>query len=100
MHYSMQIKDFWMATSRFHHLQPRGNNQHKEGHYATIIFLYSLPVVWLSLLDVGSYNFAAYIYRKNVLFNNRSDLDDAILDENDNSSGRYCCSRRVLIARR
>ena len=71
---------------------------HKEGPNATIILLYSLPVVWFSLLDVESYNFAAYIYRKNVLFNNRSYLDDAILDENDNSSGRYCC--RVLIARR
>ena len=51
--------------------------------------LYSLPVVWFSLLDVGSYNFAAYIFRKNVLLNNRSDLDDAILDENVNSNGRY-----------
>ena len=40
------------------------------------------------------------MFTKNVLFNNRSDLEDAILDENDNSSGRYCCSRRVLIARR
>ena len=73
---------------------------HKEGPTARIILLYSLPVVWFSLLDVGSYNFAAYVYRKNVLFNNRSDLDGAILDENDNSSGRYCCSRRVLLARR
>ena len=35
---------------------------HKEGPNATIILLHSLPVVWLSLLDVGSYNFAAYIY--------------------------------------
>ena len=68
---------------------------HREGPNATIILLYSLPVVWFSLLNVGSYNFAAYVYRKNVLFNNRSDLDDAILDENDNSSGRYCCSRWV-----
>ena len=38
--------------------------------------------------------------RMYVLFNNRSDLDDAILGVNDYSSGRYCCSRRVLIARR
>ena len=59
-----------------------------------------MPVIRFSLLDVGSYNFAAYMFTKNVLFNNRSDLEDAILDENDNSSGRYCCSRRVLIARR
>ena len=75
-------------------------NLHKEGPDVTITLLYSLPVVWFSLLDDGSYNFAAYIYTKNVLFNNRSELDDAILDENDNSSGRYCCSRWVLIARR
>ena len=73
---------------------------HKEVPNATIILLYSLPVVWFILLDDGSYNFAAYISRKNVLLNNRRDLDDAILDENDNSSGRYCCSRRVLTARR
>ena len=73
---------------------------HKEGPTATIILLYSLPVVWFSLLDDGSYNFAAYIYTKNVLFYNRSDLHDAILNENDNSSGRYCCSHWVLIARR
>ena len=52
-----------------------------------------MPVVWFSLLDVGSYNFAAYISRKNVRLNNRSDLGDAMLDENENSSGRYCCSR-------
>ena len=39
-------------------------NQHKEGHNATIIYLYSLPVVWFSLLDVRSYNFAAYIPRR------------------------------------
>ena len=56
------------------------------------LVLYSLPVIWFSLLDVGSYNFAAYISRKNVLLHNRSDLDDAMLDENDNSNGRYCCS--------
>ena len=101
MHYIMQIKDFLdgdIESSIVFNLEEI--NQHKEGHYATMIFLYSLPVVWFSLLDVGSYNFAAYIYRKNVVFNNRSDLDDAILDENDNSSGRYCCSCQVLIARR
>ena len=83
-----------MATSRFHLLQPRGNKS------TIIIFLYSLPVIQFSLLDVGSYNFAAYMFRKNVLFNNRSDMEDAILDEKDNLSGPYCCSRRVLIVRR
>ena len=39
-------------------------NLHKEGHNATIIYLYSLPVVWFSLLNVGSYNFAAYIPKR------------------------------------
>ena len=101
MHYIMQIKDFLdgnIESSIIFNLEEI--SLHKEGPTATIILLYSLPVIWFSLLDVGSYNFAAYVYRKNVLFNNRSDLDGAILDENDNSSGRYCCSRRVLIARR
>ena len=37
---------------------------HKEGPNATIILFYSLPVVWFSLLDVGSYNFAAYMYER------------------------------------
>ena len=100
MHYIMQINDFLdgdIESSVVFNLEEI--SLHKEGSTATIL-LYSLPVVWFSLLDVGSYNFAAYVYRKNVLFNNRSDPDDAILDENDNSSGRYCCSRRVLIARR
>ena len=50
-----------------------------------MIILYSLPVVWFSLLDVGSYNFAAYISRDSVFFNNRSDLDGAILNENGGS---------------
>ena len=101
MHYIMQLKDFLdgdIESSIVFNLEEI--SLHKEGPNATIILFYSLPVVWFSLLDVGSYNFAAYVYRKNVLFNNRSDLDDAILDENDNSSGRYCCSRWVLIARR
>ena len=92
-----------MATSKVRSSSTSRKLLHKEVPNATIILLnllYSLPVVWFSLLDVGSYNFAAYVYRKNVLFNNRSDLDSAILDENDNSSGRYCCSRRVLTARR
>ena len=34
---------------------------HKEGPNATIILLFSLSVVWFSLLDVGNYNFAVYI---------------------------------------
>ena len=46
-----------MATSRFHRFQPRGNK-------STIISLYSLPVVRFSLLDVGSYNFAAYVLER------------------------------------
>ena len=29
--------------------------------------MYSLPVVWFSFLDIGSYNFAAYIPRKDVI---------------------------------
>ena len=44
---------------------------HKEGPNATIILLYSLPVVWFSLLDDGSFNFVAYIYTKNVIFNKK-----------------------------
>ena len=101
MHYIMQIKDFLdgdIESSIIFNLQEI--SLLTGGPTAAIILLYSLPVVWFSLLDVGSYNFAAYVYRKNVFFNNRGDLDGAILDENDNSSGHYCCSRRVLIARR
>ena len=100
MHYIMQIKYFWMAISRFHRLQPRGNNQHKEGLYATIISYIACQSFGSLCWTLEAIIFAAYMFRKNVLINNRSDLDDAILDENDNSSGRYCCSRRVLIARR
>ena len=44
---------------------------YKEGPDATIILLYSLPVVWFSLLDDGSFNFAAFIYTKNVIFNKK-----------------------------
>ena len=61
MHYIMQIKDFLdgdIESSIVFNLEEI--SLHKEGPNATIILLYSLPVVWFSLLDVGSYNFAAY----------------------------------------
>ena len=101
MHYIMPIKDFLdgdIESSIVFNLEEI--SLHKEGPNAEIILMNSLPVIWFSLLDDGSYNFAADIYTKNVLLNNRSNLDDAILDDNDNSSGRYCCSCRVLTARR
>ena len=62
---------FGWRHRKFDRLQPRGNKFHKEGPNATIILLYSLPVVWFSLLDDGSFNFAAYIYTKDVIFNKK-----------------------------
>ena len=59
----MQIKDFLdgdIESSIIFNLEEI--SLHKEGPTATIILLYSLPVVWFSLLDVGSYNFIALIH--------------------------------------
>ena len=72
-----------MATSRFH-LQPRGNK-------STIIFYIACQSFGSVCWTLEAIIFAAYMFRKNVLFNNRSDMEDAILDEKDNSSGHYCC---------
>ena len=64
MHSIMEIRTFEWRLRGFIVVNLEEINQHKEGHYATIISLYSLPVVRFTLLDVGSYNFVAFMLER------------------------------------